>query len=905
MLIGTVKDAQGAVIAGAAVRVESTALIGGRADTKTDEKGQLRFAALPIGDYTVTVESPGFTAYRVPDVVRIGAGATLERNIVLDARRRGRVRRGPGFGIADRRARPRHRCTFRPRRSERHSDAALQHGRSDTSRARRVPHVTGQWLDQQRVDLRIRHQREHVPDRRHQLHVPLQWRSTVRARCRFHPGSADSLGGRVSRVRERPGGHHQRHHQAGWGPVPVRRVVLRPVGGADERARPPDLPGPRSTTSTYERAKYRDLTANAGGPAWRNRLWFFAGYQHLRDYDSQPGTDPAFPRTYEQDKFFGKLTWRLSPTLLLVQSFHTERWVNPEIPTYVKPFEATQRLHASVPAMTFGHLTHTLSSRTVWDVRVGRFVYTRHDDPSTGDVTIPSRIDRVTEMMSGAPQTFGGLKLIRTTAKGTVDHYRPALLGADHHWRVGGQLERGEHHLSTIIPTGRRYIDEGLAPFRAVSSAPSIVGGVFVTASGFVSHGLTIGSALTINTGVRFDHSRAISQDLRALDTEGRETRDTIQGLGLMYTWNVWSPRFGLTLRLTGDGRTVLRGSFGRFHQGMLTGELAPFHPGATAITTTQFESATGAYTREMSTVDPLRNLEYAPGTRTPYTDAWSVGLDRQLGRSLTVAIALVHKRGADFIGWTDIRGAVSRRDAHVAGRNPQCARRNQRACVRPDGDIRTALPAQQSGRIFDALQRARARGRPTTRQRLAGSRVVHVVSDDGAAGVERGQRGGPAGQHDCVRALSDVRPGSEHPDERGRPAAQRLAAHGACDGQRRCSANGSRGRGQRPAFQRQAVGGLGHRAAARAAGRRADPAGAARPASPVLADARGPAPLAPVCHRHGARVELLLDVFNVFNDTAEEGVATDNVRAGNFGQPTAFVDPRRAMVAARFTFGK
>ena len=83
VLIGTVKDAQGAVIAGAAVRVESTALIGGRADTKTDEKGQLRFAALPIGDYTVTVESPGFTAYRVPDVIRIGAGATLERTIVL------------------------------------------------------------------------------------------------------------------------------------------------------------------------------------------------------------------------------------------------------------------------------------------------------------------------------------------------------------------------------------------------------------------------------------------------------------------------------------------------------------------------------------------------------------------------------------------------------------------------------------------------------------------------------------------------------------------------------------------------------------------------------------------------------------------------------------------------------
>ena len=69
---------------------------------------------------------------------------------------------------------------------------------------------------------------------------------------------------------------------------------------------------PLSASSTsrsgYERVRYRDLTTNLGGPAVRDRLWFFGGYQHLRDYDSQPGADPAFPRTYQQDKIFAKLT---------------------------------------------------------------------------------------------------------------------------------------------------------------------------------------------------------------------------------------------------------------------------------------------------------------------------------------------------------------------------------------------------------------------------------------------------------------------------------------------------------------------------------------------------------------------------------------------------------------------
>jgi hypothetical protein len=52
-------------------------------------------------------------------------------------------------------------------------------------------------------------------------------------------------------------------------------------------------------------------------------------------------------------------------------------------------------------------------------------------------------------------------------------------------------------------------------------------------------------------------------------------------------------------------------------------------------------------------------------------------------------------------------------------------------------------------------------------------------------------------------------------------------------------------------------------------------------------------------------RVELSLDVLNALNDTAEEGIATDNLVSANFGQPTVFVDPRRAMVSVRVALGR
>ena len=52
-------------------------------------------------------------------------------------------------------------------------------------------------------------------------------------------------------------------------------------------------------------------------------------------------------------------------------------------------------------------------------------------------------------------------------------------------------------------------------------------------------------------------------------------------------------------------------------------------------------------------------------------------------------------------------------------------------------------------------------------------------------------------------------------------------------------------------------------------------------------------------------RIELLVEVLNALNDTAEEGIATDNLFSANFGRPTLFVDPRRAMLGARLNLGR
>ena len=82
-LIGTVKDAQGGVLAGASVRLSSPSLIGGTITAITDAGGQMRFPAVPPGTYALEVAFPGFTTHH-EEKIRIALGATIDVTTILN-----------------------------------------------------------------------------------------------------------------------------------------------------------------------------------------------------------------------------------------------------------------------------------------------------------------------------------------------------------------------------------------------------------------------------------------------------------------------------------------------------------------------------------------------------------------------------------------------------------------------------------------------------------------------------------------------------------------------------------------------------------------------------------------------------------------------------------------------------
>jgi hypothetical protein len=475
-----------------------------------------------------------------------------------------------------------------------------------------------------------------------------------------------------------------------------------------------------------------------------------------------------------------------------------------------------------------------------------------------------------------------------------VNQYRAAAFG-DHDLKAGVQVERGVHDAVEATPGGTRYIDNNGAPFQAISRAPAVTGGLFHSAALFASDTMTFGDRLTVSGGVRYDYNHGISQDLPAGDAStGEKTRIIITGLGDLYTWNIISPRLGATVKLTADGRTVLRGTYGRFTQGILTGEFEPFHPGNTPTITTAFDPAAGGYTRLVSIVG---NPQLDRRTRPPRTDEYSVGVDRDLGHHLRVAAAYIGKKGENFIGWIDTGGQY-------------------REVVRPLSDGRTLTVFELANATADrrfvltnpdgysltyngvvaAFEKTQSHGWHASGSYTFSKTYGLMASSGATASGPQVSTVGPPATLTFGRDLNDLTNARGRlPNDR--PHAFRL-----------------RGSVVLPrtgfivAGNLQYFSGKPWAATTQVSLPQGDqrvllePRGTRRLPSQTLLDLR----LSRTVRFTGAaRVELLVDVLNALNQSAAESIATDNLFSFNFARPTVFIDPRRAMFGVRASFGR
>lgn len=324
---------------------------------------------------------------------------------------------------------------------------------------------------------------------------------------------------------------------------------------------------------------------------------------------------------------------------------------------------------------------------------------------------------------------------------------------------------------------------------------------------------------------------------------------------------------------------------------------MSPVHPGAAPVTTTAFDAATGDYTRLVSVVDPSVNLRMDPHMRPPRTQAYSLGLDRELTGRLALSLAFVHKRGRDFVSWSDLTGEY-----------------REETRLLPDGSalpvwVLTSDPADQ---IFQLTNpdgfNMRYNGLVATveKRRSSGWHALATYTLSRVTGLQASSAALPAEPQ-----LSSIVEGSQ--TGFGRDPNNFTNATGRLPNDRphmfRVMGSMDIPRtGVSVGFNMQYFSGKPWAATTQVSLPQGDqrillePRGSRRMSSQTLLDVRVSRVIS-----LGARtgeLELLFDVLNLLNDTAEEDVGSDNLFSPNFGRATKFVDPRRAMLGVKLRLG-
>ena len=340
----------------------------------------------------------------------------------------------------------------------------------------------------------------------------------------------------------------------------------------------------------------------------------------------------------------------------------------------------------------------------------------------------------------------------------------------------------------------------------------------------------------------------------------------------------------------------MLRANYGRFNQGVLTGELDPISPGNTPTTTMAYEASSGGYTRFVSMVDPSV-VSLDPDTRTPHTDEFSLALDREITRHVRASAAYIRKRGSDFVGWTDVGGLYREETRTLADGTvlPVFALTNSTRDRRFFLTNPDTLFLHYDGLVL-AFDKRMSKGWQASGSYTYSKAFGLQVMSNGAA---------DAPQFSTIARPDSLTFGQDPNDltnaagrlPNDRPHIFRAAGVAHVPWQAvLVAANLQYFSGKPWAATTQVALPQGNQRIM------LEPRGSRRLSSQMLLDLRISKT---VQVGNAGKVDVIFDVLNLINDTGEEALASDNLFSTTFGRHTQFMDPRRVMLGVRLNLGR
>ena len=670
-IIGVVRDESGAVLPGVTATLTSAALPGGPATNVTNAQGEYRLTGLTPGTYTLTITLPGFNTYREADL-RVSVGGTAERDVMLKVAAVAETITVSGSApvVDTRKAGITNALTAEQLESSASERYGVQAYMAmlpgvTTGSYNRVFNVTVMGSNSNETTILTDGVSiNNVRSGGSWLLSDFDGAQEVSATTLGASAEYQAAGGGVLNVVGKTGTNAFHGDLASfYSPDKLTsRPILLPCATCD---------GGQIGFHWYN---YYDTSGHVGGPIKKDRLWFFGGLIYRGRYGTPPGQAPP----PQSERFLdwitdtnSKVTWKINNKVQFQQTYYAEIWgtVNPNFTSPTRPIATLQHSEAGPKddPNPGSELTAILSPNTVLTTRYALTMGASHRIGFFRDLDTPNHTDTASGIQSGNTNAHRFWPR-RDEVSAKLSTYVPGSR-ISHNIGYGGQISRNKDIFVQIEPGGVIYQDLNGAKDQALFVGPDGRGAISKAQGFWAEDEMTFGGRVTVKPGMRFDRMEGISQDIPQFDLQFNEV-GTLKGAGHMVTWNQVSPRVGVNVKLTGDGKTVMRAVAGRYYLPLFLGEFEDLHPARALRTVDRFNPATNSYSTVVSVTDPNRQVRFDPNTKAPYTDQFSIGVDREIAKNLGVGINVVHKRGGNQLGWVDTTGVYGTQTVSINGKD-------------------------------------------------------------------------------------------------------------------------------------------------------------------------------------------------------------------------------------------
>ena len=351
-ILGVVRDSSKAILPGATVTATSPAMPGGAVTAATNGQGEYQFLNLPPGVYKITVELSGFGTYEEPDL-RVTAGGTVERNVGLSVGALTETITVSGESpVVDTR-----RAGITQVQTVEQVEAVPLERRAQTDYVSRLPGATASNYNATNgVNI---------------MGSPNSEIAMTQDGANYNnaiSGGGYSIGDvdNVQEVSVTMLGASAEYAQAQGGVMNIitksgtnrfrgdtRYYWLDKDSSSTPIVRPCTNranPGGVCTDGASTGFKWYwnpDYSAHAGGPIVQDRLWWYFGGTKIGWQFRNPGTDAQqVVDVYQQydDRFSGKVTWKINDKMTLNQTGQYEWWQVPQLVSNIDPAGYIARL---------------------------------------------------------------------------------------------------------------------------------------------------------------------------------------------------------------------------------------------------------------------------------------------------------------------------------------------------------------------------------------------------------------------------------------------------------------------------------------------------------------------------------------------------------------------------------